>query len=287
MCGFGRLGFNKNKFMDFDTFKKIIDQLGGYAENIRLNGRGESTIHPEFIQMTGYVKEKYAEKSLNLFTNLCFNSDKITECLIDSDYMLFISIDSPEKNELEEIRRGCNYELIIGNLNKVQQLKKRPFIVFTLQEDNYHRIFDIAEFAKKYRMNLIYNTVRRDEGMEPFIQLVESNRDKIKIEFQKAKKLLEDEDLKCSIPNQISGIDLELNNTITYGEYSICPALETELCILYNGDVTPCNMFNPYIYGNIINSDIKTIMNSRKRLDFIKDYKSNYYCINCACLGIE
>ena len=274
MCGFGRLGFNKNKFMDFDTFKKIIDQLGGYAENIRLNGRGESTIHPEFIQMTEYAKNKFSEVSLNLFSNLCFRNDRIIECLIKYDFQMFISIDSPNKTEIE-------------NIAKLKLSVKRPFIVFTLQEENFHRIYDIAVFAKENRLNIIYNTVRRDEGMEPFIQLVESNLEKIKIEFQKAKKLLEDVNLKCSIPNQIAGIDLKSNNTKTFGEYSLCPALNSELCILFNGDVTPCNMFNPYIYGNIINSNIKTIMNSRKRLDFIRDYKSNYYCKNCACLGIE
>jgi MoaA/NifB/PqqE/SkfB family radical SAM enzyme len=285
MCGFGRMGFDHEKFMDFDTFKKIIDQLGSYAECIRLNGRGESTIHPEFIQMAEYVKNKLPEMSLNLFSNLCFKNDKIIECLIKYDFQTFISIDSPDKYELEEIRRGSRYDVIIENINKLKLSGKRPFIVFTLQEENFHRIYDIAVFAKEHMFNIIFNTVRRDEGMEPFIQLVESNLDKINIEFQRAKKLLGDANLKCSIPNQIAGIDLKSNNIKTFGEYSLCPALNSELCILYNGDVTPCNMFNPFVYGNIIKSDIKTIMSCEERLEFVANYKNHYYCKNCACVG--
>ena len=75
--------------------------------------------------------------------------------------------------------------------------------------------------------------------MEHFTGLIRKNIDRIKTEFRKAKKLLEDAKLKCSIPNQIAGTDMEMENTKTFGEYSTCPALNTELCILYNGDVTP------------------------------------------------
>jgi len=48
-------------------------------------------------------------------------------------------------------------------------------------------------------------------------------------------------------------ITVKANNkfTKTHGFLNHCPALDSELCILYNGDVTPCNMFNPYVYGNI------------------------------------
>ena len=64
----------------------------------------------------------------------------------------------------------------------------------------------------------------------------------------------------------------------------VCPKIKKELCVLYNGDITPCNMFNPYVYGNIHNESIEEILGGEKRKWFEKNHKSYYYCNNCACL---
>ena len=46
MCGFGKRNNSRDKFMSFEDFVEIYDKLGDKADKIRLNGRGESTIHP-------------------------------------------------------------------------------------------------------------------------------------------------------------------------------------------------------------------------------------------------
>ncbi|MDW8086353.1 MAG: SPASM domain-containing protein, partial [Ignisphaera sp.] len=54
------------------------------------------------------------------------------------------------------------------------------------------------------------------------------------------------------------------------------------LCILYDGTVTPCNMFNPYPYGNIKSQSLEQIWNGDRRLAFIDNHKYDTYCRNCA-----
>ena len=286
MCGFGKNKISKDKFMSFELFKNIINNIGRYSNTIRLNGRGESTIHPNFLEMLKYVKYEYPDKNITLFSNFSFSDEKIIESFIKYNVQLFISVDSPFKKELEDIRVGCDFDKIISNIKLLKDIEKRPYLVFTIQEVNINQIYDIAKFAKKYNLNLIYNTVRRDEGIEVFIDIVKSNIDKLREEFKKVKELFLDESIHCLIPTQISGINIGLDNLIkTNSELKECPALNNELCVLYNGDVTPCNMFNPYIYGNLFNDSIEKILNNNQTTSFKKDYKNYYYCKNCACLG--
>jgi MoaA/NifB/PqqE/SkfB family radical SAM enzyme len=288
MCGFGQQPFDKERFMNSNLFKKVIDELGECGKCIRLNGRGESTIHPEFVQMLEYTRNKCPKSKINLFTNFSFNSEIILKSLIKNDVQLFLSVDSPIKHELEAIRRGCKYEWIFENISSLPKLKYRPFIVFTIMEDNLHRIYDIGKFAFDHNLGIIYNTVRRDEGIEEFIGKVTLNLEKLKIEFGAVKSLFELSELSYFIPDQIAGVHLESesnNYTETFGQKKTCPALYLEVCILYNEDVTPCNMFNPYVYGNITNDSFEDIMNGKKRKEFLTSHKNHYYCKNCACLG--
>ena len=44
--------------MDFDLYKKIIDEIGGKVPAIRLSLRGEATLHPKFIDCISYAKER-------------------------------------------------------------------------------------------------------------------------------------------------------------------------------------------------------------------------------------
>nr|WP_321498417.1 radical SAM protein [uncultured Methanolobus sp.] len=286
MCGFGQVPNSPERFMDFSTFKKIIDEIGINAQNIRLNGRGESTIHPNFIDFIEYTKKKCPDSQINLFSNLSFNNPRILKSFLKNDVQLFVSIDSTVEEELKEIRVGCNYEWIISNLKQLSSLKRRPFIVFTVMEDNLHRICDIGTFAVENKCNIIYNTVRRDEGIDIFQNKVKENLAQIQKSYLFLHKYFEKHNLNLFFPDQMAGVQIDTNSAQhTYGQQEECPALTSELCILFNGDVTPCNMFNPYLFGNIIDNDIDSILDDEPRRYFVKNHKSYYYCNNCSCLG--
>jgi len=288
MCGFWQDGFDKRKFMDFGLFKRIIDELGSSAGAIRLNGRGESTIHPHFLEMLDYCRKAHPKVEINLFTNISFKKDRILERFILDDIQLFISMDSPVKAELEEIRAGCDYDNLIQNIHGLSKCRKRPFIIFTIQEENLHRLKEIGEFALNNKMGIIYNTVRRDEGIQELLKMIGRDKKRIISDIEGIRELYRPSGLQCLIPAQIGGIALGLPRTvvdITYGQKERCPALESELCILYNGDVTPCNMFNPFVFGNIVKDGIDGTLNGPMRKKFIETHKSHYYCSNCACLG--
>ncbi|MBD3215110.1 MAG: SPASM domain-containing protein [Candidatus Lokiarchaeota archaeon] len=57
-----------------------------------------------------------------------------------------------------------------------------------------------------------------------------------------------------------------------------------EVYIRYNGDLTPCNMLNPYIYGNLNNSDfvdLWTGLNAELFRKFLNSENRHQYCQDC------
>ena len=48
----------KKGFMDFELFKKIVDEIAGKVFSIRLSLRGEATLHKNFMECIEYAKSK-------------------------------------------------------------------------------------------------------------------------------------------------------------------------------------------------------------------------------------
>jgi MoaA/NifB/PqqE/SkfB family radical SAM enzyme len=209
------------------------------------------------------------------------------DTFIANGIQLFISMDSPDVNELATIRKGANFHFIENNIKQLKDLHCRPFIVFTIQETNIHRILEMAQFAFENNCHILYNTIRRDDGIETFIDVVKRNYLLITNQFEKVHQLYDNSELQCLYPDQLSGVELDVEKpTKTHGKMGQCPTLDKELCILYDGTVTPCNMFNPYVYGNIFGQSLNEIWESNERKTFLCSHKSYYYCQNCANLGV-
>lgn len=288
MCGFGKQYnlFNKEKFMTFERYRSILQQVGGRTNRIRLNGRGESTIHPDFMDILEYTKECFPDVGINLFSNFSFNNMKLLGSLSRNNVQLFISMDSPNPEELSDIRKGAVFQYIAENIGYLKNMKTRPFIIFTIQEANIHQIFGIGQFAFEENCHILYNTIRMDKGIESFQAAVKKNQLYIEKQFLEVSQLFHESNLQALYPDQLSGIQLAVVGSMkTHGAMQNCPSLSKELCIFYDGAVTPCNMFNPFIYGNIFKESLEDIWNSEERSAFLTTYKQHYYCQNCANLG--
>lgn len=289
MCGFGKAHnpFDRSKFLTFERFKSILHQIGGRAKAIRLNGRGESTIHPNFVEILSYTRENCPGAGINLFSNFSFRSRRTIESLIHNNVQLFVSIDSPIPHELAAIRLGAKFEFIEENIKQIRKLPSRPFIIFTIQEANLHRIYDIAKFAFDNDCQMLFNTIRRDEGVESFVEMVKAQYDEVLEQFEKVEELYSGSALQCLYPDQLAGIRLAVSKpTQTHGTMQECPALNKEICILYDGTVTPCNMFNPYVYGNIFAESLEEVWTGQERMKFLVEHKDHSYCRNCANIGL-
>lgn len=291
MCGFG-FRYNpvsKDKFMPAENYRRYVDMFAHKTSVLRLNGRGESTIHPNFKELLEWTHSKYPALQLSLFTNSSFNDPALIADLIACNVLVFVSFDSTKKDILEKIRFGCRYEQVLDNIDRLKAHQTRPFIICTLQMDNIEEIEALGHFAFEKNCSIIYNSVRSDDesAIADYHDYVRTHVERVAAAFNHVAGLYAGSGLQCLIPDQIGGIAINSRgNTTTHGSMGHCPAIDNELCILYDGTVTPCNMFNPYVYGNLSKSTLDEILSSVKYTNFKKLYKVHYYCKNCANLGV-
>jgi len=286
MCGFVKERNQPGFLMTEQTLNQILDAFENPPEVVRLNGRGESTFHPNFQHYVRLIRSRWPKASLHLFTNFNIRDEDRVLLLKENNIQLFISMDSPDPDELGRIRKGAKLDLMLRNFALLKDVNPRPYIVFTLQAENVHQISGIAEFAHNHNVGLIYNVVRTDEPDYRLQNRLLAEWVSVRAQFQKAFSLLNSAELPCLMPDQIQGIDMDLGHARkTNGKRGSCRALERETCIQYDGHVTPCNMFHPKIFGHISEGKISKILSSPAAQNFRENHKNHPYCQNCAWLG--
>lgn len=108
------------RLLEYDTYTKIIDELGPTLQRIDFFNYGESFIHPKAIDMIQYAKSRYPHVYLFTSTNgLLLNTDDKLRRLVESgiDEITF-SVDGARQDSYVKYRRG-------GDFNKVFQIMKR------------------------------------------------------------------------------------------------------------------------------------------------------------------
>lgn len=118
--------FNTYGHMDFDLFKKIIDQC--YENNvysIRLSWRGEVLLHPEILKILHYAKVEKRIKNVSFLTNGIMLKGDIAEALIDYgiDY-ISVSVDGLDEM-YEKIRYPLKFNSLYKNLLAFKELKRK------------------------------------------------------------------------------------------------------------------------------------------------------------------
>lgn len=83
-------------FMDFNLYKKIINEAEGQIYDINLHHRGESTLHPKLVDMICYAKEN--DFAVKLHTNGTTLTQKMAKNLLDSrlDLISFLLTDTQQ-----------------------------------------------------------------------------------------------------------------------------------------------------------------------------------------------
>jgi radical SAM protein with 4Fe4S-binding SPASM domain len=117
----------KNKveatLMDFDLFKKIIDEIGGKVPALRLSLRGEPTLHPRFIDCILYAKERGIGEVSFLTNGSRLTGDFFEEIMKAGADWITISVDG--MNEVyEEIRRPLKFRETLEKIIGIKKIKE-------------------------------------------------------------------------------------------------------------------------------------------------------------------
>jgi len=209
MCGFGSQRNRPDQFMTREVLECLLESIEPAPRSVRLNGRGESTIHPRFQEFLRRIREVWPNTDVHLNTNLATDRVDLVDALADDEVLIYVSVDSSDRAELERIRRGLSMDRLESNLERLERMKRRPLMLFTLQEANLHRIQDIAVYAARWKCGIIYNVVRYDDDDSHLINQVLLRYPDVREEFVEARRTMETAGLPCytySFRITISGV---------------------------------------------------------------------------------
>ncbi len=112
----------KIEFMDFEFFKKIINQVK-HNDNTWIHHYGDPLMHPKIIEMINYTASKNIKPRISVNPNLL--SEEMCKRLIESRlHTLVISLDGVDDKTYKYIRgTNANYEKAVENINTLIKLK--------------------------------------------------------------------------------------------------------------------------------------------------------------------
>jgi radical SAM protein with 4Fe4S-binding SPASM domain len=257
--------------MELSLFRKIIDDLGGYAFTLVLHNWGEPLLNKDIYSMIQYVKQKHIKVILS--SNLNILRDKDAEALVNSGLdELIVSLDGVTPESYEKYRKGGNYRKVIKNIEmlvrKKEEMKSnKPKIIwqFLVFKHNVHEVPKVKMMGKQLKVDdvVIVSAQLGGPGQTPYL----GDRNAA----ESASKWL--------VPDKRFKGEFDYFSNPDYLSRKKCYFLWKTVTINWDGSVSPCCcVYEPSTdFGNVKEERIDQIWNNdlymRSRVLFSKNNK--------------
>lgn len=161
--------------MDFDLYRRIIDEIGGKVPALRLSLRGEATLHTKFAECIAYAKEK-GIKEVSFLTHggklTLPYFEKIVKAGAD---WITISVDGVGET-YEKIRKPLKFDDLLNNIKAIKKFKDdhglhRPVIKVqgiwpAIQEDPQLYYDTFSPYVDLVAFNPLIDYLGNDKNIE-------------------------------------------------------------------------------------------------------------------------
>lgn len=156
-CHFGvHENFKNTPYARLEDFKSNVQQLSELGVKfIDLTG-GEPLLHKKIHLMAGFAHD------LGMQTSITTNGllyPKFAEKLLGHINLLHFSLDSPDEEEHNKIRKVNCYQHVLKSIEIAKSLGEYPDILFTATNETYRKLPRMHEIAAKHDLVLIVNPV--------------------------------------------------------------------------------------------------------------------------------
>jgi radical SAM protein with 4Fe4S-binding SPASM domain len=134
-----------SKLMKKELFFEIVDQTADWEVAYNLHYFGEPLLHPEFIELIKYCRQRAPKSKVSFHTNGYLLTPQFSDRLLESGcHEVFCSLDGVTKETHEEIRIRSNYSRVIKNLEYLLSARNRSGtdlnvgVTFVIQDANRH-----------------------------------------------------------------------------------------------------------------------------------------------------
>jgi len=148
---------NEKGYMDFEIYKKIIDEIAPYSTCIQLIGQGESFLHEDIIKMITYAAEKKLYIYIATNGNVSINENELVKSGLST---LAFSVDGVTQETYCQYRVNGYLDNVLTFMKNIIEVKKQtknyiPKIIwdFLLFKHNEHEIEMVKKMADLYEVN--------------------------------------------------------------------------------------------------------------------------------------
>jgi len=259
-----RAYISNEKFMDFDMYKKCIEDISEFTQKVkmlRFGATGEPLLHPEISEMIEYASKKEVANSIEIITNASLLTPKLTDKLVNSGLnWLRVSIQGLSSKKYKDISGvDINFEKLVENLKYFYDAKKDTKI--------YIKIIDVAlEKGETERFFEIFGDICDKIAIEHLVPTVQD------IDYTQMSD---------------SKFDLTQNGNKVNDNIEICPQPFFMMQINPEGNVVPCcSMETSYITGNCTQNNLVDIWTGERYKEFQlqqlnKEKFKNKICQKC------
>jgi len=156
-CHFGvHDDFKDTPYAKLEDFKSNVQQLAELGVKfIDLTG-GEPLLHKEIHLMAEFARNLKMQTSI---TSNALLYPKFAERLAGKINLLHFSLDSPDEEEHNRIRKVDCYKSIFKSIDIAKSLGEFPDILFTVTNETYKKLPRMHELAEKHNLVLLVNPV--------------------------------------------------------------------------------------------------------------------------------
>jgi len=156
-CHFGvHDDFKDTPYAKLEDFKSNVQQLAELGVKfIDLTG-GEPLLHKEIHLMAEFAKELKMQTSI---TTNALLYPKFAERLAGKINLLHFSLDSPDEEEHNRIRKVDCYKSIFKSIDIAKSLGEFPDILFTVTNETFRKLPRMHELAERHDLVLLVNPV--------------------------------------------------------------------------------------------------------------------------------
>ncbi len=232
----------KRGMMEWELFINLINQIKEFAYDVNLFHRGESLLHPKFIEMVKLTAE--AGLRPRLHTNATLLSREYSEELIKAGLeFISFSFDGYDKEMYEKIRVGAKFEQVLGNIIGFLEAKKA------------------LGFSKPYAVLEVMEVIKKDEAE------LRRQREEFRAKF---KDLPLDKFIIRRIHNWAG-----LYGSPPKGNYVPCTFPYYSMTIFYDGKVPACpqDFFGEIIIGDATKESLLDIWNGENMVKLRRSFQ--------------
>lgn len=261
--------------MKLAEFKKIIDEVRGYASKILLYNLGEPLLNQEALAMIRYAVDSGIRVKISTNGTL-IKSKEIARAIVKSGlYYLTFSFDGLDQATYAKYRVGANIDDVIAGIGFVAEARRalgsstpKIELQLVLTKNNEHQKGEFEQFAKKIGADFY---------------LIKSLHLFGETEFQGLAKDYLPKDLAMSR----YAFDRDGKLILRGENKNRCAYVEESVTVASDGSVIPCcyDYNSQYVMGNVFNERLKDIWKNKKyqlfRDQIKKDREKIIMCASC------